>query len=157
MRLDQELGFRKGFTSRAHEAVLSIYCTSAGIKKRATRFFAEHGLTDVQFNLLMLLAYQGDEQGGLTQVELSRMMFVNRANITTLIDRMENAGLVRRDPLPGDRRYNLVRLTSLGGEKLTAAEGDYRREIERITGAHDAKRLTELVDTLSEIRATLAD
>ena len=85
MTLKSELGMRKGFENPAHEALLNIYYTASRARKKAGEFFRLNRLTDVQFNVLSLLRHQSGEIGGLTQVELSRMMLVNRANITTLI------------------------------------------------------------------------
>jgi len=114
MALQHELGHKHPFASKEHEALLSVYFTANRIKRRATDFFRAHELTYVQFNVLSLLKHESGEQGGLTQVELSCMLLVNRANITSIVDRMEKAGLIRRTPTAQDRRYNLVSLTSLG-------------------------------------------
>ena len=40
-------------------------------------FFAPYGLTDVQFNLMMMLRHHGGTEG-LSQARLSEMMMVNR-------------------------------------------------------------------------------
>ena len=147
MGLQNELGHKHPFASKEHEALLSIYFTANRLKRRATDFFKDHELTDVQFNVLSLLKHEAGEQGGLTQVELSCMLLVNRANITSIVDRMENAGLIMRTPTADDRRYNLVKLTSRGYELLEATEGDYlgavhevmsvleENELETLTGA----------------------
>ena len=62
-------------------------------KGNAYGFFGAYRITDVQFNLPMLVRYQGGEEGNLEQVDLNRMMLVNRANVTAIIDRLEKAGL----------------------------------------------------------------
>ena len=89
MALEQELGLRKPIKLLAHRALLNIYYTASCLKKRADEFFRGFGLTDVQFNVMMLLQYQSGPEGGLSQAQLSDMMLVNRANVTSLIDRME--------------------------------------------------------------------
>ena len=96
MSLKEELKLKKGFDIVEHEALLNIYYTASLLKKRADVFFKTFGLTDVQFNVMMLLHYHSGTQDGLSQAQLSDMMLVNRANITTLIDRMEKASLVMR-------------------------------------------------------------
>ena len=155
MKLARELRLTTEFTHPAHEAILNLYYTSAHIKKHAAQFFRQHRLTDVQFNVMMLLMHQGGEKGGLTQVELSRMMLVNRANITSLIDRMENGGLVERMPSPSDRRSNIVRLTHLGREKLAAVEGVYHEQVRTIMAVLDPPRLNEFIAMLEDIRENL--
>ncbi len=155
MKLDQELGLKTRLGNAAQEALLNLYYTSARIKKRAAQFFREYELTDVQFNLLMLLAHQSGDKGGLTQVELSRMMLVNRANITSLIDRMEKSDLVQRAPVPGDRRYNVIRLTPHGQERMQAAEQAYLRAVEAIMDPLDENQLTDLIQMLETLRENL--
>ncbi len=155
MSLKSELGMRKGFENPAHEALLSIYYSAARIRKKAGEFFRRHGLTDVQFNVLSLLKHQSAETGGLTQVELSKMMLVNRANITTLIDRMEKADLVERKPVPNDRRYNVVALTPHGHEMYAQVSGIYKRKIGEIMHVLDSSELDALKSTLEKLRKNL--
>ncbi len=155
MSLKTELGMRKGFDFQAHEALLNIYYTAARIRKKAGEFFRIHGLTDVQFNVLSLLKVQAGENGGLTQVELSRMMLVNRANITTLIDRMEKAGLVARRPVPDDRRYNIIELTPPGRKMHANVAGIYKKKISEIMSVLDEQELDALVAMMEKIRTNL--
>jgi len=155
MSLKTELGMRKDFENPAHEALLNIYYTASKTRKRAGEFFREFGLTDVQYNVLSLLRHQSGGNGGLTQVELSRMMLVNRANITTLIDRMESAKLVARKPVPGDRRYNVIELTSHGHEMYEQVHGIYKNRISEIMSAVNATELASLLEILEKIRTNL--
>jgi MarR family 2-MHQ and catechol resistance regulon transcriptional repressor len=155
MSLKTELGLRRAFHSAAHEALLNIDFTAAQVKKGADVFFKAHGLTDVQFNLLMLLKYHSGDNDGLTQVELSRMMLVNRANITSLVDRMEKAELVVRAPVPGDRRYNVIQLTDRGASILEGAEKDYRRKVSELMGVLSEERTRQLIKDLERVRANL--
>lgn len=155
MTLQSELGMRKGFENPAHEALLNIYYTAARIRKKAGEFFRQYGLTDVQYNVLSLLKHQSGESGGLTQVELSRMMLVNRANITTLIDRMEKAELVARKPVPDDRRYNIIELTPHGLDMYQKVSGTYKKKVGEIMGIVEQSELDALKDILEKIRINL--
>ncbi|HIJ65308.1 MAG TPA: MarR family transcriptional regulator [Candidatus Hydrogenedentes bacterium] len=152
MSLKDELGLKMGFKTQAHEAILSIYFTASRIKKRADRFFRDYGLTDVQFNLMMLLKHQAGNKDGLSQVDLSRMMLVNRANITTLIDRMERSELVIRTSVPNDRRYNLIKLTDHGETLLRRVEKAYRHEIGRIIGDLSESEIARVIGLLERVR-----
>lgn len=157
MRLKDQLGLRKGFEHEGHEMLLSIFYTGACLRKRFTGILRPHGLTDVQLNLLMLLRHQADENGGLSQVALSRMMLVNRANISALIDRTEAAGLVRRHPVPGDKRFNTVKLTERGAAALDAVAEEYYRQIDEIAGVLSQRQREDLVESLEAIRDGLMD
>jgi len=155
MSLKEELQLNKDFSILPHEALLNIYYTATLLKKKAAQFFRGRGITDVQFNVLELLFHHGDKKGGLTQVELSQMLLVNRANITTLIDRMEKADLVLRNDLPGDRRYNIVRLTKHGKEMLKNIEDSYIEEVKKTMGTLKSAEMKTLVKILERIRENL--
>lgn len=155
MKLEKELGLKHGIQVKEHEALLNIYFTGDILRKRARVFFKKHGITDVQFNLMAILYHQADDSVGLTQQELSKMLLVNRSNITSLIDRMEKAKLVMRFDVPGDRRYNAVRLTSHGKDVLLNVEDSYMEEIKRIIGVLSESESEQLVRALERIRQGL--
>ncbi len=155
MALEHELGFRKPILLQSHEALLNIYYTTSCLKKRAAEFFRPYNLTDVQFNLMMLLAHQSGPQGGLSQARLSDMMLVNRANITSLIDRMEKTDLVVRTPAPGDRRYNIIKLTEHGRKMLDEITPLYAREVKRVMAPLQENEQKRLIKMLEQIRTAL--
>lgn len=155
MALKDELGLRNDFKHRAHEVLLNIYYTAAKAQKKADEFFRVHGLTDVQFNVMMLLRNQSGESGGLTQVELSQMMLVNRANITTLIDRMEKSKLVVRVPDPTDRRYNVVKMTAHGEKVFAQVAALYHKKIREIMGGLDESEQARLMTMLTKLRGRI--
>ena len=155
MALQQELGLKKDFTVLEHEAILNIYYTASLIKKQASEFFRTFGLTDVQFNVLMLLYYQSGSEEGLSQAQLSDMMLVNRANITSLIDRMEKGGLVVRTAAANDRRYNIVKMTSKGKKLLAKAEPLYAKQVEEMMAPTKSAEQKKLITVLEKIRSRL--
>ena len=71
---------------------------------------------------ILLLKYQTSDNKGMTQATISKMMLVNRANITMLVDRMEKGDLVTRTAAPGDRRSNIVIMTEKGKKLLDEVE-----------------------------------
>jgi len=152
MALNDELKLTRPIESAAHEALLNIYFTAACLKKRADEFFRPYGLTDVQFNALMLLKHQGSDEGGLNQVQLGEMMLVNRANITSLIDRMERAGMVERAPDKSDRRYNVIRLTGRGRKVLARVEPLYMEQVKKVMAVCRQSEQKALVSMLERIR-----
>ena len=67
MKLQQELKLKQPLASVNHEALLSLVRTAALMQKLSDRFFSRFGLTDVQFNILMILKERGND--GLSQQE----------------------------------------------------------------------------------------
>ncbi|MEN6385924.1 MAG: MarR family transcriptional regulator [Phycisphaerales bacterium] len=151
MALKEELKLKRGFDVVEHEAMLNIYYTTASLKKRADAFFKTIGLTDVQFNVMMLLNYQGGNDG-LSQVQLSDMMLVNRANVTTLIDRMEKSALVARTSLSGDRRTNIIKMTVKGRKIFEKAEPLYDQIIKQAMAGFSQLELKKLIGVLEQVR-----
>jgi DNA-binding MarR family transcriptional regulator len=156
MSLKEELKLKKEFDVVEHEALLNIYYTASLIKKRADVFFKTFGLTDVQFNVMMLLHYHSGPQGGLSQVQLSDMMLVNRANITTLIDRMEKASLVMRTSASEDRRTNIIKLTSKGKRLFAKTEPLYAEQVQQVMSGVTKLEQKKLISTLEKVRANIS-
>ena len=154
MVLENELNLKNPITPLAREVMLNIYYTASCIKKRADEFFRRFGLSDVQFNVLMLLAHQKGSAVGLTQAQLSNMMLVNRANVTALIDRMEKTNLVIRTADPADRRSNIIELTTKGKKLLDKVEPLYLKEIKKTTVLNPTEQ-KKLIKLLEKIRKNL--
>ncbi|MFA5292528.1 MAG: MarR family transcriptional regulator [Phycisphaerae bacterium] len=156
MALKEELKLKRGFDVVEHEALLNIYYTATSLKKHADVFFEAFDLTDVQFNVLMLLHYQTGDQDGLNQAQLSNMMLVNRANITTLIDRMEKASLVVRTSDSADRRTNIIKLTAKGKKMFEKTEPLYAELVKQAMAGFNRAELKKLIETLEKVRADIS-
>jgi DNA-binding MarR family transcriptional regulator len=74
-----------------------------------------HDLTPVQARLLCVLAF-----GPRGMADLAQCFGVEKAALTGLVDRAEGRGLVRRSPVPGDRRAVRVTLTGAGRSAASA-------------------------------------
>jgi DNA-binding MarR family transcriptional regulator len=69
---------------------------------------------DVTLPRFDLLAQLERTPNGMTLGELSQRMMVSNGNITGLVERLADQGLIRRRPAPNDRRVQIVRLTAEG-------------------------------------------
>ncbi len=65
-----------------------------------------------QYDVLVQLVLAPERR--LRMQELAEGVILSRSGLTRLIDRMEKAGLVRREPVPGDRRGAYTVLTERG-------------------------------------------
>lgn len=75
-----------------------------------------------------LMAQLDRAPNGMTLGELSQRMMVTNGNITGLVDRLADQGLVKRRPSPSDRRAQFVSLTAEGRRffrALAQANGDW--------------------------------
>ncbi|MFD2767156.1 MarR family winged helix-turn-helix transcriptional regulator [Micromonospora eburnea] len=73
------------------------------------------GLSIADFDVLNTLRRVGDQQGSKPS-DLARSSLITTGAMTSRLDRLERAELIRRTPDPADRRGVLVRLTSRGSE-----------------------------------------
>jgi DNA-binding MarR family transcriptional regulator len=68
------------------------------------------GLSIPQFDLLSTLT----EREGISQSELAERLYVTKGNVSGLVDRLVQAGLVERRAIAGDRRSYAMHLTPEG-------------------------------------------
>jgi DNA-binding MarR family transcriptional regulator len=98
-------------TSRPdQEAYNAILSTSKVIRRVVLKLFVEEGITEPQFQALLLLV----ENGPLLMRKLSEEMLVTPANVTGIMDRLEEKSLVKRTPGKGDRRATIIEITPEG-------------------------------------------
>ena len=74
---------------------------------------------------ILYVLWQGD---GLTISQLSSQTSLANTTLTSMLDRMEQSGLIHREPSPTDRRALLIRLT----DKARALREDYDRISQRM-------------------------
>jgi DNA-binding MarR family transcriptional regulator len=87
---------------------------------------------DITLPRFDLLAQLDRAPNGMTLGELSQRMMVSNGNITGLVERLAEQGLIRRRPLPSDRRVQIVSLTAEGRRFFRAmarANADWIGEI----------------------------
>ena len=112
------------------ELVVNTVRASNALLRASRRVFKPFGLSEAQFNVLHILQDAGDH---LSQRELSDILIVDRSNVTGLIDRMEKAEWVQRQPVPGDRRAYRVTLTFEGRKLWRQANAAYQQAAARVT------------------------
>jgi len=155
MKLHKELKLRQPLASVNHEALLSLVRTSALMQKLSDRFFSQFGLTDVQFNILMILKEHGT--AGLSQQELSEHLIVTKSNVVGLIDRLERSGYVKRMSHPSDRRFNQIVLTTKGGKLELKIEESYFAEVDKMMNTLTTSQKKAVIQAMERIRQYIGD
>ena len=92
-----------------------LTCSTLIEREVRARLARDFDITLPRFDVLAQL----ERAGSLTMGQLSRRMMVTHGNITGLVDRLVNDGLVDRRPVEGNRRANLVTLTQTGRTEFT--------------------------------------
>lgn len=118
--LREELKQTKPFHSLEQEALLSVVRTAAHLMDRFELFLRPYNITATQYNVLRIL--RGSEPGGLCRNELRDRMLTRMPDVTRLLDRMEEAGLVERTRDGEDRRMVTSRITPGASELLATLD-----------------------------------
>jgi DNA-binding MarR family transcriptional regulator len=81
--------------------------------------------------------------------ELAEAVVLSRTAIVRLVDRLESAGLARREPVPEDRRGAYVVITPEGRATLRRMWPVYSAGIERLFAAHATKAMGAALDRMA--------
>ena len=99
----------------ALEFLSPLHKASRQITMHLEELTRELGVSPIEGHVLTYLRKYAPAPVG----ELVRVFGLKRSTLTSLLDRLERAGLVRREPNPADRRSFLIHLTGRGRELTT--------------------------------------
>jgi DNA-binding MarR family transcriptional regulator len=148
-RLQEELKQGRPFTGPTHEALLSIERTAALLGHAFAEFLKPHGITPTQYNALRILRGAAE---GLCRHEIRDRLVSQVPDVTRLLDRLEEGGLVARERDAADRRLVTTRITRRGLQLLAQLDGPVRAFDERRLGHLTPDELRTLVDLLARVR-----
>lgn len=92
---------------------------------------------------------------GLKMSALSGVLRVSNGNVTGIVDRLEVDGLVVREPVEGDRRAYLVRLTPQGASDFARLAALHEAWVDELLGVVTAEDAEHLVEQLQAVRNRL--
>jgi MarR family transcriptional regulator, lower aerobic nicotinate degradation pathway regulator len=99
---------------------------------RSSRLLAEAfegaGARGYHYRLLAAL----EEFGPSSQAELGRRTGIDRSDVVAALNELVDDGLVQRSPDPGDRRRNIITITTTGMSRLQRLERIVRGVQERL-------------------------
>jgi DNA-binding MarR family transcriptional regulator len=153
--LQHELKKRQPFAALDQEVALNILRTGDRLQIQFERLFRAYGLkSSSQYNVLRILRGEGKP---LPILEIAGRTITAVPGITGLIDRLESAGLVRRERCTKDRRVIFVCITPKAKELLDRIDGPLLRLHRRLVGHLSEVEQRQLVRLLEEVREPLAD
>lgn len=105
-----------------HEAIgRLIYTTSLNLRNYAEKMLSPYGLTVEQFHVLK----KTSRHTGCIQKELCRELGKQPANITRILDRLENKKWIERRLNPADRRSSLIFLMASGEQIINEVSKNF--------------------------------
>jgi DNA-binding MarR family transcriptional regulator len=112
--------------------------------------FARYGLTPQQYNALRLL--RGEHPGTVNTLDLASRLVSRAPDITRLLDKLEQRGLIGRERPAENRRVVRVGITAAGIALLTKMRDPLRDCHERQLGHLSRKDLESLISLLGAAR-----
>ncbi|GAB2726914.1 MarR family winged helix-turn-helix transcriptional regulator [Nocardioides pakistanensis] len=103
-------------------AVTSLMRVQQLVLGQLDEILKPHGLTFARYEALVLLVFS--RAGSLPMGKMGERLQVHPTSITSIIDRLEAAGLVARRPHPEDGRAVLAEITDAGRTVVDAATAD---------------------------------
>ena len=95
-----------------------IRLAHGAVYRHFTETFADLGLTQKQVSVLWL----ADDHPGIAQIEVGRRLRMDRATTMTIVNRLQDRDLMRRERSESDGRKQALHLTPAGAAALVQAK-----------------------------------
>jgi DNA-binding MarR family transcriptional regulator len=166
-KLQQEIKKLRPFERREEEVFLNLLRTADVLSRGVEELLKTAGLTPTQYNMLRILRGAGavhasngrkdsGDESALACGEIAERMITRDPDITRLLDRLEQRGLITRCRGERDRRVVCSKITEEGlrlVKQLDKPVADLHR---RQLGGMGEEKLTKLSQLLEEARAATA-
>jgi len=138
------------FDSLEQEAFLNLWRTYDRLHLIEEELFGRFELTPQQYNALRLLRGEGDHK--LATLVLASRLVSRAPDITRLLDKLEERGLVERERPPDNRRMVLIGLTERGRNLLAELDEEVRSTHAKQLGHLSPEQLEQFILLLKAAR-----
>jgi DNA-binding MarR family transcriptional regulator len=138
------------FDSLEQEAFLNLWRTYDRLHQREEELFGRYDLTPQQYNALRLLRGEGGRK--LPTLALAARLVSRAPDITRLLDKLEERGLIERERPADNRRMVLIGLTDAGRALLAELDDRVRECHIRQLGHLSQTQLRDLIKLLQDAR-----
>ncbi len=149
----RQWALRWGAVPQMH-AVTSLMRVHRLLLGRLDELLRPHGLTFARYEALVLLTFS--RNGSLPLGKMGERLQVHPTSVTSIVQRLESAGLVVRRPHPTDGRTVLAEISEAGRSLVEAATADLVTA-EFGLAAMTEDRLRDLSDLLRPLRHDAGD
>ncbi|MEO8482651.1 MAG: MarR family transcriptional regulator [Acidobacteriota bacterium] len=153
MALRDELKQAKPWKSLEEEASLNIARTYAILEHAMAQALKPHDITPTQYNVLRILRGAGDV--GLCRNAVGERLVRRVPDVTRLLDRMEQLGLIARVRDGEDRRFVSTRLAPKGQEIVDRLDPEVCAIHRQHLGHLTESQLTQLIELLTAARGRM--
>lgn len=149
--LRNEIHQTKPFLSHEQEVYLQIRRTAELSNRWLTEVLKVHGLSTSTLNVLRIL--RGARPEAISSARISERMVARDPDLTRLLDKLEKAGLVKKQRDEKDRRVVNVGITPEGVRVCEAATHDTTVRLKEEFSHMTKKQLDQLADLLELARS----
>ena len=148
--LRTEIKQNKPFGALEQEVQLNLERTTAVLGHAFAEGLKEYGITPTQYNVLRIL--RGAGENGLCRNEVRDRLIAQVPDVTRLLDRLEESGLIERERSTTDRRLVSTRITTAGLALLKKLDEPVLDLHRRLLGHLSEKELSTLNELLVRAR-----
>src|SRR3954467_3259692 len=152
--LEQWRGERPELDHSPIGVVGRIWRLARGLEQRLEPVYREHGLEPGWHDVLATLRRTGPPFR-MRPTDLTATMMLTSSGTTKRLDKLEAAGLIAREPDPGDRRGTLIALTDEGRRVIDATTADHLANEARLLSVLSPDEQAQLADLLRKLRLGL--
>ena len=153
--IQRELRQTKPFRSVAQEATVALLRTASVVSRAAARVIEPEGISLAQYNALRII--RGAGTGGIATLSIRERMIDEGTTITRLLDKLEEAGLIRRERSVPDRRQVMCFVSDKGREFLDELDPRVNAMDEEVVSVLTADQLEQFIELLDTIRSANAE
>lgn len=137
------------FIDEYQKAYLNLLFTTNSLSVPINKSLKSFGLTSSQYNVLRIL--RGQKGRPIPAMEIQRRMVYPSSNVTRILDKLLEKGLIECNACPENRRKNNVIISSLGLQVLEETDqvpmAAYR-QMRKVLSPEEATELNRLLDLL---------
>jgi DNA-binding MarR family transcriptional regulator len=153
--LQKEIGQRRPFKSLEQETSLGVVRTASLVRRAITKVVAPFGLTQPQYNVLRIL--RGAGKNGLPTLEVRARMIDEAPGITRLVNKLERAGLLRRERSTPDRRQVICVISAKGLDVLARIDPQIGIADKTGTAGLTQQEQRTIIRLLDKVRNTITE
>ena len=139
----------------AQEGTIALLRTASIVSRALARVVEPSGLSLAQYNALRII--RGAGTGGIPTLAIRERMIEEGTTITRLLDKLEDAGLIRRERSFPDRRQVLCFPTNAGRKLLDMLDPRVDSADEESVASLSESQLERLIELLDAVRQATAE
>src|SRR3982751_1824159 len=147
--VQSEIRQNKPFRSTAQEATITLLRTASVVSRALARVVEPSGLSLAQYNALRII--RGAGTGGIPTLSIRERMIEEGTTITRLLDKLEDAGLIRRERSVPDRRQVLCFVTDAGRKLLDSLAPAVNSADEEAVASLSVTQLERFIELLDAV------